>query len=61
MKSEGGTFFFDTLGEIKVKGVVKERSGFEHGEVILKTILDKADFADKDKHQAANYYYYSRN
>lgn len=61
VKSDDGTFFFDTLGEIKVKGVVKERSGFEQGEAILQTILDKVGFTDTEKHQASNYYYYSRN
>ena len=60
VSGETGAFFFDSLSEIKVKGDVKEKTGFEKGEEILDTILSQAGFSEMDKKEGSGFYYYSK-
>ncbi len=61
VSSDKAAFFFETLGELKTKGVVKEKIGFAAGDQILKTILTHASFTKKNRIQETDHYYYSRN
>ncbi|MFC1936129.1 hypothetical protein ACFLYP_00525 [Chloroflexota bacterium] len=51
-------FSFKTLGEFVVRGEVRDRVGFEKGDQILASILEKSGLAGSKK-QAEGYYYYS--
>ncbi len=53
-------FGFQTLGELIVAGKLRDRVGFEKGELILETILNQSELGDTMKHQADGFYYYAR-
>ncbi len=51
-------FDFRTLGEIKVQGEVKGRTGFTDGDLILQKILESAHLQETER--TASGYYYAR-
>jgi len=53
-------FSFQTLGEFVMSGKIRDRVGFEQGEMILETILYQSELSDSMKHQADGFYYYLR-
>jgi hypothetical protein len=53
-------FSFQTQGELFVSSKMRDRIGFEKGEVILETILYQSRLSDTIKHQADGFYYYLR-
>jgi hypothetical protein len=60
VQSENAMFIFHTLGEMKVKGEIKDRTGFEQGQAILETTLGRSGLAEMEKHQEDSSYYYVR-
>ena len=60
VQSENTMFIFHTLGEMKVKGEVKDRTGFEQGQAILETILGRSGLAEMERRQDNSSYYYVR-
>lgn len=60
VQSDNAMFIFHTLGEMKVKGEVKDRTGFERGQAILETILGRSGLAEMEKRQDNSSYYYAR-
>jgi hypothetical protein len=60
VRVQGEKVFFDfrTLSEIKLRGEIKGRLGFSQGELILNTIVEKAELQRVEK--SGDSYYYAR-
>ncbi len=56
VSGDSARFFFSTLGQVKVKGEIKGQVGFEEGEQILETIIQKSGLA-KTEDSGPGYYY----
>ena len=58
--SDNARFSFKTKGDVIYKGQVRDSMGFEQGDLIFDTILQRSGLADLEKQQGAGFYYYLR-